>query len=844
MKAVHHMLAVAIFIAAFPLSALLLPPAPSGSPAGGTAALDDAPRKGPDLERWYFRRWNEGDNVIPPERLAAMWDEVQRVPDESRFGPNAVNPWTVVGPLGMVTSGSNKYSGRILDVEAENGAGVRIGAASGGVWGFSGSTPLPMSDRVSSLAIATLATDPTNPNRILIGTGEPYQRGGTGMFVTTNAGATWTQVPLSPNPSGFFRIRFSPGNPSVVHATSSSGYYRSTNGGAAWTRTLSGYTTDLAINPVNPQILFTSVWGTGMQRSTDGGATWRGLAGGGLPASNVGRTAITLANSSPSTVYISIARDDNDQMLGVYKTTQATVDTPAWTNVSPSSNFMGSQGWYDNIIGVSPTNPDVVLVGGVSAYRTTNGGTSWSSVSGPHVDHHAIEWASNGTEVWNGNDGGLFYSSDAGASWNSVANTMPITQYVNIDVDPNDNLTYAGGSQDNGISRTTDAGASWNFMLGGDGGGIAFDVSTAPADAGRWWITNGVYGGSWAFQRLRTTTNGSGFSGVNTGVDASSQWYHKIRTDRVAPVTIYNHSGTFVYQSTDFGTNWTKLNSAFPAEVADVRVSARTTGGAVVYAVISSSTAGQKLRVYDNGTWYERSTGLGTGSVRSVTPHPGTGSATAGVAYALMNGSTAGQKIYRTTDRGVTWTNISGNLPNVAMGDAMVHPTNGNLIVVGSQMGCYRTTDGGTSWHRWNNGMPEATIVTELKWLDSTAINGRFYVVAGTYGRGIFRREITDTDATSVGETEGVPSELALEQNYPNPFNPATTIRFALPSAGRVVLKVYDMQGRESATLVDGVKEAGAHQAVFDASGLASGVYLYRLTTPEGSVAKKLTLVR
>jgi hypothetical protein len=59
-----------------------------------------------------------------------------------------------------------------------------------------------------------------------------------------------------------------------------------------------------------------------------------------------------------------------------------------------------------------------------------------------------------------------------------------------------------------------------------------------------------------------------------------------------------------------------------------------------------------------------------------------------------------------------------------------------------------------------------------------------------------------------------------------------------------VVLKVYDMQGRESATLVDGVKEAGAHQAVFDASGLASGVYLYRLTTPEGSVAKKLTLVR
>ena len=124
-----------------------------------------------------------------------------------------------------------------------------------------------------------------------------------------------------------------------------------------------------------------------------------------------------------------------------------------------------------------------------------------------------------------------------------------------------------------------------------------------------------------------------------------------------------------------------------------------------------------------------------------------------------MNGLSAGNKIYRTTDRGVTWTNISGNIPNVPMGDIIAHPTNSNQLFLGTETGCFRTTNGGTTWYRWNNGMPLATIVTEMKWIDSLASVGRFYIVAGTYGRGMYKREITGDDLTGVGDPSNLPKE-------------------------------------------------------------------------------------
>jgi photosystem II stability/assembly factor-like uncharacterized protein len=803
---------------------------------------DNEPVKGPELEKWYFEQWHYPyGNVLSPDKLNNIWTDINRLPDEKNMNPLAVNSWSCIGPYGMNNTGSpgTKYSGRILDIEVENGASTRLAAASGGLWGFVLIIPIPLSDALSSLAVGSFATKPGDANTIFLGTGEPSQRGGTGMYKTTNGGTLWTAVTLTPTPSAFYRIRYSPGSNTIINAVTTAGYYRSDNGGSTWTRKLTGNATDIAINPNNTSVMYTALWNDGIYKSVDGGNTWNKLTSGGIPTSNIGRVGLSLCKSSPNIVYAAVSRNDNSQLMGVYKSLN---DGSTWTNVSPPSNYLGGQGWYDNVIGICPTNSNIVIVGGVSAWRTANGGSSWTQISDAnvHADHHAITWNSAGTAVWEGNDGGMSYSADAGVTWSTSANICPITQYVNIGVGVNNTGVIFGGSQDNGYSGTTNGGSVWNFTLGGDGGGISID----PNDAHRVFGTLGVYGGNWAFQRHRSVDFGQTWVGINNGIDPSGQWYHKIRNDQVGPVYLFNNSGPYVYTSTNYGDQWTKLNAtAFPtSEVYNMTVSRYTSPSAVVYACLPSTTTTTKLRVYDSGTWYERSTGFPSSVwVHAVKPHP----TNSNIAYAVMNSFSAGQKVFKTTNRGQVWTNITGDLPDIPLADIVPHPTDNNKLYLGSEMGCYKTTNGGVNWIRWNNGMPQANIISEMSYIDSISSNGRYYIVAGTYGRAIWIREISGDDPIGITNTQtSVPDKFALKQNYPNPFNPTTTIEFSLPVKDAVTINVFDITGRLVTTLMNREMPAGTHKLVFDASKLSSGVYFYTIKTNAFTDTKKMILIK
>ena len=181
--------------------------------------------------------------------------------------------------------------------------------------------------------------------------------------------------------------------------------------------------------------------------------------------------------------------------------------------------------------------------------------------------------------------------------------------------------------------------------------------------------------------------------------------------------------------------------TAFPATVRELTVG-RYSVSSVVWACLDSWTSGGRLRVFDGALLYtNRDSGLPTGvKIRKVTPHP----TIRNEAYAIMNGlGNGGQKIYRTTDAGQNWTNITGNLPDVPMADLVVNPSDSNKIYLGTEFGCYRTIDGGGTWNRWNYGMPQATIVTEMRWDNK---DGEFAVLAATYGRGIWRRDVRTDD--------------------------------------------------------------------------------------------------
>lgn len=805
---------------------------------------DDKPHSNPELIQKYFSDWHvQYGPMLPAEKMDEIWVEINAMPSESNL-EQAVNSWMNIGPNFMnVLGGTTRYTGRILDIESDAQVTLRIASASGGLWETNNGQNVCISNNLTSLVIGSFDTKPGDVNTIIVGTGETYVKSGTGIFMTSNRGTTWSELTLVPKPQTVFKVRYEPGNVNNVHIAANTGYYKSTDGGVSWTRTFSSVMVpDFEFNPANPNQIYAGVWGDGIYTSTNGGNNWTEITSPGLPSSNIGRSDISIHSANPNIIYIGIAKNDNNGTLGTYKTTNGGT---SWTTVTPDPSYLGNQGWYDNIITVSPTDPNLVFAGGIMLWGSTNGGSSWTELETDdiHADQHCALWSSDGSSITIGNDGGLTVSTDGGDTWNTSINNFPITQYVNIGVGVSNKNVLYGGSQDNGMSRTTNGGINWTQVQSGDGGGVAID----PFNANTVYVTQGVYGGNWAFRRAKTTNGGLNWTLIDNGVDPSTQWYNKIRTDLVNPYNLYNNASNYVYVSTNNGTAWTKLNPvAFPDNIGNLNVSKFQTPAPVVYASLSPTGnppfTGRLLRVYDNGVWSERSEGFPNNTtVKGVSPHP----VDINKGYAYMAGFIAGQKVFKTTNRGVNWINISGNLPNVPMGDIVPHPTDDSKLYAGTEFGCYRTTDGGMQWHRWNSGMPDANIISEFVTIDSIAQNGRYYIVAGSYGRSMWIREISGDDPIGITNNgTAVPSNFNLKQNYPNPFNPATVINFDLPKSGLVTLKIYDINGKEVANLVNSNLAAGSYKVDFNASHLTSGIYFYRISAGSFTDSKKMMLIK
>jgi len=189
--------------------------------------------------------------------------------------------------------------------------------------------------------------------------------------------------------------------------------------------------------------------------------------------------------------------------------------------------------------------------------------------------------------------------------------------------------------------------------------------------------------------------------------------------------------------------------------------------------------------------------------------------------------------VFLSTNNGTSWTQASTGLTNT---DAHALAVSGTNLFVGTGGGVFLSTNNGTSWTEVNAGLLD-TNVTAL------AISGA-NLFAGTYGHGVWRRPLSEMITSVDPGVRMVPDEFALSQNYPNPFNPSTTIRYELPHASRVSLKVYNTLGQEVATLVNETKSAGVYTVQFDAANLASGVYFYRLQAGDFVEVMKLVLLR
>jgi hypothetical protein len=773
---------------------------------------------------------------ISSEKYISDLNKHLSMPSENDFDELPVNNWVFKGPYGALLIGSSyRYCGRIRDLEIDGVPSLRVAGATGGLFKTVLFIPVPMSDNdVTTMNMGAFATHPTDTSRILLGTGEPPSFPGTGMWRTTNGGINWLQVSSIPQSGYFHEIKYYPGNPNIVLASHSTGFYRSTDGGVSWTLKLSpltGYVMQTFDNvAANPSLVYVSRQFDGIWKSTDGGQNFSKVTSFPLTGNNFWSGSMAIASTNTNIVYVSCT-NNSQTTSGVYKTTNGGIN---WISI-PGGN-MHTLGERNNCIAVSPVNENLLLVGGLKLYRSTNGGANYAVVPNVHDDQCVIKWRPNGTDVYIGNDGGVANSTDGGASFSTSPAIFPVLQALSIDA-----AAYSGGfifqtgTQDNGIIATTNDGTSWRNVALGDGGRVTIDRNT-PAN----WMCQLNSGYPIPHSYYYSTNSGGNWTNqtVNPNV-----WGTTVANDLTAPVYYYCNEGNKVYYKTSITGSWIQLGGDFPENpVGTISVGKYAAGYAPVYALLQNNTS--RIKVWDGSNWVIRNSGLPTAVMGDVIVHPANNM----IAAAYTTGTMPGQKIYKTTNRGVSWFNITGNFPDLTIKSLALHSTNANVMFASVQhYGVYKTTNGGTTWFRWMNGLPQTLWVEALSYIDSTASNGRFYIAAATHGRGIYVRESGGDDPLTGNNNNNtnLPKQYLLEQNYPNPFNPSTTIKFDLPVSDIVSIEVFDITGRLVQEIIKSkLYPAGSHSITFNGSGISSGAYFYRITTPKFTDVKKMILVK
>lgn len=389
-----------------------------------------------------------------------------------------------------------------------------------------------------------------------------------------------------------------------------------------------------------------------------------------------------------------------------------------------------------------------------------------------------------------------------------------------------------GGAQDNSTLRTSSGNLDdWTDLFGGDGFYCLVDYTNS----------QNVYASGQNGGLGRSTNGGASFSSAISGLDRTfTNWMTPYVMDKNNPQTLY--CGTYkIHRTTNGMQSWTPISPDLANEHRELlgtitTVDVSRSDPNVIYC--GTDDANVWVTTSGGSSWQKINTGLLRRWVTRVTVHPDS----ANVCYVALSGykvDSTGSHIYRTTNYGLAWTSIKGNLPDAPINDVVIEPLDTRTLYIATDVGVMYTTNLGVEWNVLGGGFP-----TSVPCHDLTLHNPTRTLIVWTHGRSAFK--ITLPPPTDVSTTDEKPMSFELLQNYPNPFNPSTKIGFKVSGIGfrDVALKVHDVLGREVATLVNEQLAGGTHEVTFDAGGLASGVYLYRLEVGGKAQTHKMLLLK
>ena len=829
----------------------------------------------PDRERevhaeppsdYFYAQRVQADGTFPQAQYdlaVEQWQAAHRVLTTSAGSAY----WQPVGPTNI--------GGRVTALAvAPGGTTVYLGAADGGVWKSTdgGANFAPRSDREAWSSIGALALDPTNANVLYVGTGEANSSvdsyDGMGLFRSSDGANSWLPLGLA-TVGRIGAVAVDPGNNQHLLVAAMGrqfstgpdrGLYRSLDGGATWNKVLfvsdSTGVCDIAINPAHPDTMFCATWERvrrltyrrtfgvecGIYRSVDRGATWTRLVSGlPVPSDNVGRIALAISPARPSRVYAQIMSGVSGGYvgLGVWRSDDAGTN---WNKVDTGGTFLNNFGgfaWYFGEFGVDPIDSDVCYALGVNLLRSIDAGVTWTDISGAlHPDQHAL-WIdpASGSHLLLGDDGGFWSTNDA-ANWTHCDN-LPISQFYAGTVDPANVNKIIGGLQDNSTVMTTLGPGAYTTILFGDG----FVPLIDPVN------TNVV------FSEYQFCSSGSGFRRSTSGgasFSSTSGWAPSDRYNWNTPITINprNHNlllagSQFVYRSTNNGLNWAKISGD---------LTTNNTQATLVYSTITAldiskadttvyyaGTDDGRVQISTNrgGLWADISAGLPKRYVTRVTADP----ADPQVVYVTLSGFSQDAQaalVYRSANRGGTWTNLSANLPNIPANDILVDPTNTQWLYLATDMGVYASKNQGAGWFELGAGMPLQSVA------DLTLHEGSRRLFAFTHGRSAWSFDLGSIPLAA--PARALPGSIALAVAGANPVRGALHMTLELAHDANAQVTVHDALGRHVATLQDGPLGAGTHALAWDrradsGARAAAGVYFIRARSAEGSRSLRVVFV-
>ncbi|MEZ5319351.1 MAG: hypothetical protein R2752_18265 [Vicinamibacterales bacterium] len=650
-----------------------------------------------------------------------------------------------------------------------------VGVANGGVWKTDdyGRTWTPIFDDQPTGSIGDIAVAASNPNVIYVGSGEGMQRPdlstGDGIYKSIDGGGTWTHLGLR-DAQQIPRIVVDPTNPERLFVAAlghpygpneERGLFRSTDGGGTFQKVLyrdeNTGAVDVVLDPTNPQIVYAALWearqgpwenaawtgsNSGLFKSTDGGTTWQPLTDG-LPtyADGLGRIGVTVAPSDPRRLYAVV---DAGARAGIYRSDDAGAH---WSRANEDRRVVGRPSDAADVA-VDPTNADIVYVPTIVAWKSTDGGRTFTAWRGaPGGDDYQRMWI-NPTQpdtILMTADQGAIVTVNGGRTWSSWYN-QPTAQFYHVSTDNAFPYRVCGGQQESGsacIASRSDFGRitfrDWSPVGVEEYGYVAAD----PRDPDL------VYGGKVTKFDRRTGQ-------VQDVSPPRDDDYRTVRTQPllfspIDPRTLFFASNT-LWKTTSGGQTWTSISPDLTRPTWDVpasvgvyrdRPNARATRRGVIYTVAPSPIDADVIWAgTDDGLIHLTRDGGKTWT--DVTPPaigPWAKVSILEASHFDVNGAYAAintlrlddlrPHVYRTRDAGRTWTEIVTGLPpghviNTVREDAQRR----GLLFAGSEQGVSVSFDDGEQWQSLRLNMP-ATSIRDLVIKDAD-------VVVGTHGRGFW----------------------------------------------------------------------------------------------------------